>query len=130
VESLAVIFAIVITATGDVAIGKVADNWPAGTLTPPGSETNPLSVESAIRSPPVRAGAVSVTCPTLGLPPISVVGVRVRLDNAGVGGTPGFTVKIVLFVMPRSVTLIVTFVDWETFVVLIVKSTRRIPEFT
>ena len=76
---------------------KVAVLAPAATRTLAGTvAAGMLLLERVTVAPaPVGAGPVSVTVPVDVLPPITVVGLRVRVDNVG-----GFTERMAVFVTP------------------------------
>ena len=75
---------------------KVAVLAPAVTRTLAGTVAAVvLLLERVMVAPPVGAAPVSVTVPVDVLPPITVVGLTVRVDNAG-----GFTVRLAVFVTP------------------------------
>ena len=83
-------------ATGLLVMVKVAVLAPAATRTLAGTVAAAvLLLERVTVAPPVGAGPVSVTVPVDVLPPVSFVGLRARVDNAG-----GFTVRLAVFVTP------------------------------
>jgi hypothetical protein len=83
--------------TGDVVTEKFAEVWPAATVTDAGiSPTRVRLVDSETVIPPAGAGPVNVTVPREGLPPLTVVGLRLRDARTG-----GFTVKVASIVAPR-----------------------------
>ena len=75
---------------------KVAVLTPAATSTLGGTVAAAvLLLERVTVAPPVGAGPVSVTVPVDVPPPMTVDGLRVRVDNVG-----GFTVRMAVFVTP------------------------------
>ena len=94
--SVAEIVTVVDFLTPLVETVKVAVLAPATTRTLAGTVAAAvLLLERVTVAPPVGAGPVSVAVPVELLPPVTVVGFRVRVDNAG-----GFTVRPVVFVTP------------------------------
>jgi len=75
--------------TGVVVTVKFAEVCPCGTVTEEGTEaTDGLLLLSCTVKPPDWAGAVRVTVPVLGLPPTTVLGLRLRLLSDGVPPPP------------------------------------------
>ena len=68
------IVAEVVAVTADVAIPNVAALAPCATETTEGTAMAPLSLDTETLAPPVGAGAVSVTVPFAGWPPMTTVG--------------------------------------------------------
>ncbi len=64
--------------TGTVPIGKVALDWPAGTLSVAGTVTELLEEERVTASPVAGAGELSVTVAEAEVPPTKDVGVTKR----------------------------------------------------
>ena len=77
--SVPVIITDVEAETPDVATLKVADVWPAGTVTVNGTVALVLPDERLTMAPPVAAGPFSVTVPVEGFPPTILVGTRATL---------------------------------------------------
>ena len=83
-------------ATGLVLMVDVAVLAPAATRTLAGTVAAAVLLLERVRvAPPVGAGPVSVTVPVDVPPPMTVDGLRVRVDNVG-----GFTVRMAVFVTP------------------------------
>ena len=79
--------------------------------------TAALLVESATKTPPAGAAALSVTVPAEGLPAVTLVGLRLK----EVSTAAGFTVSVAVFVTPRKSAEIITEVEVATDVVDTVK---------
>ena len=77
--------AVVEEVTAFVVTVKVAVELPAVTLTLAGTVADELLLDNAIEMPPVGAGALKVTVPVEGLPPVTVVGFSDTEDNATAG---------------------------------------------
>lgn len=71
-------FAVVGDDTGDVDTVNVTEVCPAGMVTEAGTVADALDEESVTRTPPIVAGAVSVTVPVEVPPPAMVVGFKVK----------------------------------------------------
>jgi len=70
-----VIVADVSALTAKVVRLKLADVWPAGTLTIPGALATPaLLVDNVTDMPPEGAGALKNTVPVALVPPVTLVG--------------------------------------------------------
>lgn len=108
--------------TPRVVMLKLAELWPAGTVTTAGTlAAEGLLLERLICMPPVGAIELSVTVPVDGLPPATVVGLRLREDSdAGV---------MVRFAEAVPAPMLATTCD-ETASVLTVKLTEVLPEET
>jgi len=77
-SSMAVIVTGVLEETDDVVTVNLAEVWPTGTATVPGTAaTKRLLVESVTLIPPEGAGALRKTVPLAFVPPATVAGVRV-----------------------------------------------------
>ena len=113
--SVAVIVAELLLATPDVVTVNVVEVLPAGTVTEVGTvATAVLLLCRETETPPVGAGPVRVTVPVEGLPPIKLVGLRlriVRLRGAGV------TVKVAVCVEPNEPVMITAVLALTAFVV-------------
>ena len=82
--------------TTDVCTVKVALVAPAGTVTLDGTlATDGLLLESDTTTPPLGAGALSVTVPVEELPPVTLDGLRLREESVG-----GVTVSEAVRVAP------------------------------
>lgn len=84
--------------TANVVTVKLAEVEPAGTSTLEGSLSAELSSVRATTIPPLGAGFERVTLPVLGVPPLTVLGVKVRLTRL-----PGRSVIEAFLVTPRKV---------------------------
>jgi hypothetical protein len=91
---------------------------PAGTVTLAGTLAAALLLDSVTAAPPEGAGALSVTVPVEGLPPPTLAGLRDTAESL----TPvdGFTVRVVLRVVPSNEAEMVTVLVATTEPVLIV----------
>jgi hypothetical protein len=75
---------------------NVADVLPAATITPVGTDaTAGFALVRVTAKPPVGARPVSVTVPVELAPPVTVAGLRVRVDRAD-----GFTVSVAVLLTP------------------------------
>ena len=92
---LAVIVTAVDVDTGDVVTVKVALLLPAATVTAAGTVAAPLSLLSDTADPPAGAGPLSVTVPVELTPPLTLVGLKLRVTKAG-----GITVSVVVWLPP------------------------------
>ena len=106
--------------------GKDALVAPAPIVTLAGTETTPgLLLERVTRAPPLGAGRLSVTAPTEGDPPTTVLGLKVREVRVGPPGGWGVTVSEAVCIKPELEAEIVTLVElavvmvvtWNTAVV-------------
>jgi len=80
---------------------KVAPEAPAGMVTLAGTAaTAVLSLKRETIAPAVRAGALSVTLPVAGDPPLTLVGLSVTDVRVGPGGGCGVTVSEAVLVTP------------------------------
>jgi len=71
-----------------VVTGKETLVVPAGTMTLAATAaTAGLVLDSRTTEPPAGAAAVSVAVPSEGLPPMTLVGVRLRVESAGGTGS-------------------------------------------
>lgn len=61
---------------------KLALDFPALTVTLAGTVASELLLDNVTVMPPLGAGAVRVTVPVVGLPPMTVLGFRETEDNA------------------------------------------------
>ena len=87
--------------TARVVTVKVAPVAPAGTVTLAGTvATAVLSLERRTMAPPVRAGALSVTLPVEGDPPLTLVGLSVTEVRVGPGGGCGVTESEAVLLTP------------------------------
>ena len=85
--------------TADVVAANVALLAPAATETLPGTTATPvLLLVSVTTAPPVGAAAVNVTVPCDGVPPVTLVGLRVTPWRLAAGGS-GVTVSVVVLLM-------------------------------
>lgn len=75
----------------DVTV-NVAVELPALTLTLAGTVADALLLDSAIAVPPAGAGALKVTVPVDGAPPVTLVGFNVTEDNVTAGVIPSSAV--------------------------------------
>ena len=74
----------VVAATADMAIGKLTDVSPSGTVTFAGGRTSDVSLLTSVTSmPPVGAARCSVSVPVTGLPPTTASLFRARLKRIG-----------------------------------------------
>ena len=81
--------------TGVVLTVKVALVLPAGTVTLAGTVAAPvLLLDKLTTAPPLGAGALSVTVPVEELPPVTLVGLRLREESVG-GVTVSEAVRVV-----------------------------------
>ena len=69
--------------TGDVVTVKLAEPWPAGTVTTPGGRADRLLVESVTDTPPAGAGLLRNTVPETLLPPTTLAAASVTDDRRG-----------------------------------------------
>ena len=86
-----------------VVIVKLALVAPAATVTLAGTVTAAELSESVTTAPPEGAAALKVTVPVEGLPPTTLVGLRLRAESVAAGATAGFTVNTAVLVMPPNV---------------------------
>lgn len=98
-------------------------NWPllspSGITMLPGTVAEPLLLERLTRTPPAGAGDVNVTVPVEGLPPVTVLGERVRLASWPGPGSAGLIVSAALTLL-ADVAVMVAIVALPTGVVLTV----------
>ena len=85
--------------TGTVETVKLADEFPAATVTLDGTAaTDGLELASVSTAPPGGAGPESVTVPVALEPPVTVEGVS--MSDERVGGGAGVTVSVAVLVAP------------------------------
>lgn len=112
---VAVIVAELLVATPDVVTVNVVEVLPADTVTEVGTvATAVLLLCKETEAPPVGAGPVSVTVPVEGLPPIKLVGLRLR-DVTLTGA--GATVRVVVWVEPNEPVMITAVLTLTALVV-------------
>ena len=121
----AVIVGAVLDATGVVVIWKVAAVAPAATVTVAGVTALGSLEDKATLHPPVGAGAVKVTVPVEEVPPVTVLGARVKEEGAG-----GTTVKTVVTTAFCALAVIVADVAVVTGDVEMVKDAEMPPAGT
>jgi hypothetical protein len=93
----------VLAPTAAVEIVKLAVSLPAATVTLAGTvATAVLSLESETTTPPAVAGAVNVTVPVAGEPPVTETGRTLRLLSVGV---LSFTVSVAVLDTPPAVAV-------------------------
>ena len=92
-RSSAVIVTAVSALTDAVAIAKVADVAPAGTVTLAGTLAAPFELNNWTTAPPDGAAPWSVAVPVDGDPPFTVAGETVTLTSGGVAAAGGLTVN-------------------------------------
>ena len=113
-------------ATGTVVIVNVALVLPDATVTLGGTDaTAGLALVRATVMPPMGALPVSVTVPVELDPPVTVVGLRVRVESAG-----GFTVRVAVLLIPPAEAVITTGVWAATGVVRMVNVAVLLPDAT
>jgi len=102
---------------------KVALVAPAGTVTLAGTVAAAALLDSDTTAPPLGAALVRVTLPCELPPPVTLVGLSVRLLRlaAGGGGGTGVTVSVLVRLAPLYVPVSVTLVFAPTALVLTVK---------
>ena len=105
---------------------KVALDDPVVTLTVAGTVAAALSLLSAILTPPVGAGPLSVTVPVEPVPPITLVGFKLKELKAAAGET----VNNAVCDAPPKVAVIVTLVEADTEDVVMVKVVPVLPAGT
>ena len=98
---LVLLVAVIVTDVDEVTAAVVIENVavvePAGTVTLAGTVAVEVRLlESVTTIPPAGAGPVSVTVPVDGLPPCTLLGLRVRADIVG-----ALTVKVACRVVLR-----------------------------
>jgi hypothetical protein len=98
-EAVPVIVAVIAVPTAFVVIANVAVVVPAGTVTFAGTVAAALSDDRLTGKPPDGAGAVRVTVPVDGTPPVSEAGFSAR--EARARGT-GLMVSVAVFVTPAA----------------------------
>jgi len=113
--SVAVTVAVAVDARPVVVIVNVVEPAPAGTVTDDGTVALALLIESVTLTPPVPAGPVSVTVPTVVAPPPTTTGSSVKEDRPG-----GVIVSEADMELPVVPPLIATVVSVLTDVVLTV----------
>lgn len=111
---------VVAVPTEVVAMVNVAEVAPAGTVTLAGTDAAALLLESATETPPAGAAELSVTVPFELVPPLTLVGLRVRDATPGPDAC-GLTVSVAERVTPPPVTEIVTSVCVVTACVKMLK---------
>src|SRR6266550_7708406 len=117
--------------TAKVATANVAPVAPAGTVTLAGTAaTAVLSLKRETIAPAVRAGALSVTLPVAGDPPLTLVGLSVTEVSVGPGGGCGVTVSEAVLVTPAYNADIVTGVEAATAKVVTVNVALVVPAGT
>src|SRR6185503_3412326 len=115
--------------TGEVAIVKVADVAPAGTVMLAGTAANSgYWLDNGTTVPPAGAGPDSVTVAVTGLPPVTVSGVNVSDDGFTLAGGP--TVTLLFDPMPLMVARMLTGTGVDTGLVLIGKFALMAPAGT
>jgi len=118
-------------ATVLVVTVKIALVAPAGMVTLAGTvATDVLLLESEMTAPPLGAGALSVTAPVEGDPPVTLVGFSVSEARVGPGGGWGVTVSEVVCVTPAYDAEIVTGVELATAIVVTCTVARVSPAAT
>ena len=80
---LPVMIAEVKVLTAVVVTGKVVVVAPAATVTLAGTVAMVLSLDSVTTAPPAGAGLLKVTVPVEELPPVTLVGLKVRFESTG-----------------------------------------------
>jgi hypothetical protein len=91
-----------------VVTGKVTLGSPAGTVTLAGTvAAEVLLLDSANTTPPAAAAPFSITVPVEGVPPFTLVGLRLKEEREG-----RFTVNVAVFMAAPSVAEIVTLVEY------------------
>ena len=90
---------VVFVVTGAVGIVKEADDWFAKMLTVCGGWACGSLLVTITVKPNAEAGALSISTPVTGFPPVTVAGVRVRLVNCADPG--GFTARDTFCVTPE-----------------------------
>ena len=89
----------VVEDTATVETVKVADSFPAATVTLEGTAaTDGFELASETTTPPEGAGPESVTVPVALEPPVTVEGLSVSDESVGRGG--GVTVTVAVLVVP------------------------------
>jgi len=101
--------------TAVVLTAKVADVWPAATVTDDGADADELFHESVTTTPPEGAALVSVTVPVVWEPPMTDVGL-----NARDAGAIALMFKPLDTVVPDAVALMVAEESDVTAVVIAV----------
>ena len=118
-------------ATVLVVTVKIALVAPAGMVTLAGTvATDVLLLESEMTAPPLGAGALSVTAPVEGDPPVTLVGFSVSEARVGPGGGWGVTVSEAVCVTPAYDAEIVTGVELATAIVVTCTVARVSPAAT
>jgi len=111
---------------------KLALVVPAATVTLAGVLAAPvLLLDSETTAPPDGAGPLNVTVPVeLCVPPVTVVGFKLRAERVIGGGAAGLTVNVAVLVVPPYDAVIVTAVDAVTALVLTVNVALVAPAAT
>jgi hypothetical protein len=123
---LPVIVTEVVLVTLMVVTTNVAVVDPAGTVTLAGTvATEVRLLESVTTAPPAGAGPLSVTVPVEGVPPRTLLGLRVREDSVG-----AVTVNVARRVVPRYVAEILGEALLATGLVVTVNVTAVVPAAT
>jgi len=104
--TVALIVASTRAVTDVVAMGKVVEEEPAGTVTVAGTVAADALDVRLTATPHVGAGPLSVTVPVAGWPPVTREGDTERLTNAG-----EVTVKYAVRITAPAVAVIVTPVE-------------------
>jgi len=123
--TVAVIVAGVDTETSDVAIEKVVDVAPAGTVTVAGTVALLLFEVRLTRAPPVDAAPVRVTVPVDCVPPWTLLGEAEML-----AGTGGMTVRFAVLLPPPDFAVITAVTLDRTGLVVIVNVALVAPDGT
>ena len=101
VSKNAVMVTDVLFPTANVVTVKLADVWPPGTLTMPGTwATDELLVASVTKMPPAGAGALKNTVPVAFVPPRTLVGLIVIDCSSGGAFGSGLTLTKIDLVTP------------------------------
>ena len=77
--------------TGVVVTVKLALLAPAGTVTLAGTAVAPELSDSDTTAPPLGAAALKLTLPVEALPPVTLVGLRLKAESVGPVGGGGDT---------------------------------------
>ena len=113
---LPVMVAVAVAETAVVVTVKVPVVAPAATVTDAGTVALVLLEDKATDVPPLGAGPLKVTVPVEGLPPMTDVGLSLRLNSPG-----GLMVRVAVWFTPLKLPVIVALVVAETAVVVTVK---------
>jgi hypothetical protein len=97
----AVMVTVVLDETVNVVMLKLAEVWPAGTVTMPGALATALLLVARVTDlPPAGAGELRNTVPVAFVPPLTLVGLMVRDCKSGGAFGSGVTVTKIDFVTP------------------------------